>query len=309
MSKPAFPGIEPIRYQPDAPANALAFRYYDRDKQVRGKRMEDHLRMAVGYWHTFAGTGTTCPAPARWAPVACRSRPRRAGENEGRRRIRAVREAGCAVFLLPRSRRRTGGEVAGRDQRLPRQDDRRARSGDAAVPHQAAVGGGEPGLPPRYGGGAATNPDPEVFTCAAAQVKKALEITHRLGGANFVLWGGCEGHEALLAPHMKRERDQLGRFMNLVVAHKHKIGFKGPILIEPTPRWHTKHHDHDTAEVHAFFQQYGLAPKDFKVNIAANQTTLAGQGGPTSSAAPSPSCRSRWRASWRPVASRPAASP
>ena len=130
---------------------------------------------------------------------------------------------------------------------------------------------------PRYMGGAATNPDPEVFTFAAAQVKKALEITQRLGGANYVLWGGREGYETLLNTDMKREIDQLGRFMNLVVEHKHKIGFKGPLLIEPKPREPTKHqYDYDSATVHAFFQTYGLKPEDFQVNIEANHATLAG---------------------------------
>ena len=98
--------------------------------------------------------------------------------------------------------------------------------------------------------GAATNPDPEVFAFAAAQVKKALDVTQQLGGENYVLWGGREGYETLLNTDMKRELDQLGRFMNLVVEHKHKIGFKGPLLIEPKPREPTKHqYDYDTATV------------------------------------------------------------
>ena len=130
---------------------------------------------------------------------------------------------------------------------------------------------------PRYMGGASTNPDPEVFTYAAAQVKKALEVTKRLGGENYVLWGGREGYETLLNTDMKRELDQMGRFMNMVVEHKHKIGFKGPLLIEPKPREPTKHqYDYDSATVDAFFQRYGLSPNDFRVNIEANHATLAG---------------------------------
>ena len=130
---------------------------------------------------------------------------------------------------------------------------------------------------PRYMAGAATNPDPEVFAFAAAQVKKALEVTQKLGGANYVLWGGREGYETLLNTDMKRELDQLGRFMHLVVEHKHKIGFKGPLLIEPKPREPTKHqYDYDTATVYAFFQRYGLSTDDFRVNIEANHATLAG---------------------------------
>ena len=125
--------------------------------------------------------------------------------------------------------------------------------------------------------GAATNPDPEVFAHAAAQVKKALEVTKRLGGENYVLWGGREGYETLLNTDLKRELDQLGRFMAMVAEHKHKIGFKGPLLIEPKPMEPTKHqYDFDAAAVFAFLQKYGLAGQDFKLNIEANHATLAG---------------------------------
>jgi xylose isomerase len=125
--------------------------------------------------------------------------------------------------------------------------------------------------------GAATNPDPEVFAHAAAQVKKALEVTKRLGGENYVLWGGREGYETLLNTDFKRELDQLGRFMAMVAEHKHKIGFKGPLLIEPKPMEPTKHqYDFDAAAVFAFLQRYGLAGQDFKLNIEANHATLAG---------------------------------
>jgi xylose isomerase len=125
--------------------------------------------------------------------------------------------------------------------------------------------------------GAATNPDPEVFAYAAAQVKKALGDLQRLGGENYVLWGGREGYETLLNTDMKRELDQLGRFMTLVAEHKHKIGFKGPLLIEPKPKEPTKHqYDFDAAAVIAFFERYGLSRDDFRLNIEANHATLAG---------------------------------
>jgi xylose isomerase len=125
--------------------------------------------------------------------------------------------------------------------------------------------------------GASTNPDPEVFAYAAAQVKKALDVTQKLGGENYVLWGGREGYETLLNTDMKRELDQMGRFMNLVCEYKHKIGFKGPLLIEPKPREPSKHqYDFDSATVYAFLQNYGLSKEDFKVNIENNHATLAG---------------------------------
>jgi xylose isomerase len=128
----------------------------------------------------------------------------------------------------------------------------------------------------RYMAGAATNPDPDVFAYAAAQVKNALELTHDLKGANYVLWGGREGYETLLNTNLRQEFEQLGRFLTMVVEHKHKIGFKGTILIEPKPKEPTKHqYDYDVAGVHAFLQKYGLAD-EIKVNIEVNHATLSG---------------------------------
>jgi xylose isomerase len=129
---------------------------------------------------------------------------------------------------------------------------------------------------PRYQAGAATNPDPEVFAYAAAQVAHCLEATHRLGGENYVLWGGREGYETLLNTDLRRELDQLGRFLTMVVEHKHRIGFTGAILIEPKPFEPTKHqYDYDVAAVHAFLQRYDL-DREVKVNIEVNHATLSG---------------------------------
>ena len=124
--------------------------------------------------------------------------------------------------------------------------------------------------------GAATNPDPDVFAYAAAQVKNALDVTHELGGANYVLWGGREGYETLLNTDMKRELDQLGRFLTMVVEHKHKIGFKGTILIEPKPKEPTKHqYDFDVGTIYGMLKAYGLE-KEVKINIEQNHAILAG---------------------------------
>ena len=153
---------------------------------------------------------------------------------------------------------------------------------DAAAEHQERTGvellWGTANLfsNPRYQAGAATNPDPELFAYAAGQVAHCLEATHRLGGHNYVLWGGREGYETLLNTDMRRELDQLGRFFAMVVEHKHHIGFTGTILIEPKPFEPTKHqYDYDVAAVHAFLQRYDLA-EDVKVNIEVNHATLAG---------------------------------
>ncbi len=145
----------------------------------------------------------------------------------------------------------------------------------------------------RYMAGAATNPDPDVFAYAAAQVKNVLEVTHELGGVNYVLWGGREGYETLLNTDLKREMDQYGRFLSLVVEHKKKIGFKGTILIEPKPREPTKHqYDFDVASVYGFLKR--LWPRERGVASTSRPTT------PRSPAIPS-SMRSRWR--WRSASS------
>jgi len=129
---------------------------------------------------------------------------------------------------------------------------------------------------PRYMAGAATNPDPEVYAWAASQVRDCLEATHRLGGANYVLWGGREGYDTILNTEIGTEQDNFGRFLNLVVDHKHRIGFEGTILIEPKPHEPTKHqYDFDTQSVYAFLKRYGLE-NEVKANIEANHATLSG---------------------------------
>jgi xylose isomerase len=129
---------------------------------------------------------------------------------------------------------------------------------------------------PRYLAGAATNPDPHVFAYAVHQVKEALDTTHQLGGHNYVLWGGREGYETLLNTHMKRELDQYARFLSMLVNYKHKIGFKGLLLIEPKPCEPMKHmYDFDCANAFAFLQKHGLE-REFKFNIETNHATLAG---------------------------------
>lgn len=128
----------------------------------------------------------------------------------------------------------------------------------------------------RFMSGAATNPDPEIFALGALQVKEAMDATLKLGGENYVLWGGREGYETLLNTNMGQELDQMGRFLHMVVDYKHKIGFKGAILLEPKPREPTKHqYDFDVATVYGFLLKHGLE-KEIKVNIEANHATLAG---------------------------------
>jgi xylose isomerase len=278
MSQTMFAGVEPIRYQGPEASSPLGFRYYDKDRLVRGKRMEDHLRMAVCYWHTLSWNGFDVFGAGTF------NRP---WHREGDAFEIATQKAAAAFDLFEK----LGipfftfhdRDVAPEGRTLAETNDLLDRMVDVVGTHMRRTGvkllWGTANLfsHPRYMAGAATNPDPTVFAYAAAQVKKALEVTQKLGGANYVLWGGREGYETLLNTDMKRELDQLGRFMNLVVEHKHKIGFRGPLLIEPKPREPTKHqYDYDVAAVYAFFQRYGLRSEDFGVNIEANHATLAG---------------------------------
>ena len=259
----------------------LAFHWYDADRVVAGRRMEDHLRFAVCYWHSFSwdgfdifGAGTLDrPWHPTFAPAAD---PMDAARQKMAAAFELFTKLGVPYWCFhDRDIAPEGGsfkESAARFDEMV----------DLAAEHQERSGlrplWGTANLfaHPRYQAGAATNPDPEVFAHAAAQVAHCLEATHRLGGANYVLWGGREGYDTLLNTDLRRELDQLGRFFTLVVEHKHRIGFPGMILIEPKPFEPTKHqYDYDVAAVHAFLQAYDLVG-EVHVNIEVNHATLAG---------------------------------
>jgi xylose isomerase len=278
MAQPAFPGIEPIQYQGPESQNPLGFRFYDKNRMVRGKRMDEQLRVAVCYWHTFCGNGLDMFGAPNF------DRPWQGAGDQ----VELAKQKAAAAFEFFQ---KLGNpyycfhdrDIAPEGNSLAESNDILDRMVEVLAAHQQRTGvkllWGTANMfgHPRFMSGAATNPDPEVFAYAAAQVKKALEVTQKLGGENYVLWGGREGYETLLNTDMKRELDQLGRFMNLVVEHKHKIGFKGPLLIEPKPREPTKHqYDYDGGNVFAFLQHYGLSTDDFKLNIENNHATLAG---------------------------------
>ena len=278
MAQPTFPGIEAIKYEGPESKNPLAFRFYDKNRVVRGKSMGDQLRVAVCYWHTFCGDGSD---PFGKATL---DRP---WQGDGDEMELAKQKAAAAFEFFTK----LGvpyycfhdRDVAPEGKSLAESNDRLDRMVDVLAEQQQRTGvkllWGTANLfsNPRFMAGAATNPDPEVFAYAAAQVKKALDVTQKLGGENYVLWGGREGYDTLVNTDMKRELDQLGRFMNLVCEYKHKIGFKGPLLIEPKPREPTKHqYDYDGGNVYAFLQRNGLRAEDFKLNIENNHATLAG---------------------------------
>jgi xylose isomerase len=259
----------------------LAFQWYDADRVVAGRRMEDHLRFAVCYWHSFNwdgfdifGTGTL---DRPWHPTfAPNADPIEAARQKMAAAFEFFDKLGVPFWCFhDRDIAPEGGSfkesAAVLDEMVDLAGEHQERTGIAPLWGTANLFSS-----PRYQAGAATNPDPEVFAYAAAQVAHCLEATHRLGGANYVLWGGREGYDTLLNTDLHRELDQLGRFLSLVVEHKHRIGFTGAILIEPKPFEPTKHqYDFDVAAVHAFLQRYDL-DQEIKVNIEVNHATLSG---------------------------------
>jgi len=278
MPEPFFPEVEPIRYGDPGSTNALAFRHYDPDRVVLGKRMADHLRFAVCYWHSFCWPGDdvfgagTFDRP--WLEAT--GDPMARAERKADAAFEFFTKLGVPFFCFhARDVAPEGDAFRESCNRLDRMADalagRMERTGVGLLWGTANLFGH-----PRYAAGAATNPDPEVFAFAAAQVKHCLEVTRRLGGANYVLWGGREGYETLLNTDLRREQEQLGRFMQAVVEHKHRIGFPGTLLIEPKPHEPTKHqYDHDVAHVLAFLRRWALEG-EIKLNIEVNHATLAG---------------------------------
>jgi len=277
MSEPFFPTIDRIRYEGPATENPLAFRWYDADRHVLGKSMRDQLRFAVCYWHTLCWPGVDMFGAASFdRPWLRDGDPMALAAQKAEVAFELFAKLGVPFFTFH------DRDVAPEYHTLAETNAALDRMLDILAAQMERTGvqllWGTANLfsHPRYAAGAATNPDPEVFAYAGTQVKRAMDATRRLGGANYVLWGGREGYETLLNTDLRRERVQLGRFMQLVVEHKHKSGFAGTLLIEPKPMEPTKHqYDHDAASVHGFLLQFGLE-REIKLNIEANHATLAG---------------------------------
>ena len=274
-----FDHIDPIQYEGPDSKNPFAFRFYDKDRVVMGKRLEEHLRFAVCYWHSFCWDGKDVFGMG----VGPFDRPWHKGGTD----MELAKQKMDAAFSFMA---RLGApywcwhdfDIAPEGSNI-----KESRENFATMIGLAEEKMAETGIKllwgtanafsnPRYIAGASTNPNPEVFAYAASQVQQAMEATKKLGGENYVLWGGREGYETLLNTDLKREADQLGRFLQMVVEHKHKIGFDGTILIEPKPQEPTKHqYDYDSATVYGFLKRFGLE-NEIKVNIEVNHATLAG---------------------------------
>ncbi len=275
--KEYFPGINKIPFEGPGTDNPLAFRHYNADEMVLGKRMADHLRFGVAYWHTMKGRGAD-PFGAgaiqrEWDNPAD---PMAEAEATMRANFEFVSKLGVDFWCFhDRDISPEADTLAETNSRLDTVVDL-AESLQKDTGIKLLWGTTNAFSNRRFMCGASTNPSPAVFAYAASQVKKAMEVTQRLGGEGYVFWGGREGYQTLLNTDMQREVDHLGRFLRMAVDYKNEIGFGGQLLIEPKPKEPTKHqYDYDAATCHAFLLKYGLAD-DFKLNIEANHATLAG---------------------------------
>lgn len=276
MTASYFSAIPAIRYEGPDSVSPLAYRWYDKDRVILGKRMEDHLRPAICYWHSFCWDGFDVFGEGTFG----RPWHSLSGQEMADAKLEAAFEfftkLGVPFFtfhdvdvMAPAANLRE--HVNNFAVIVDKLEAKMAETGMKLLWGTANVFGNK-----RYMSGASTNPDPEVFACAATQVRHAMEATHRLGGQNYVFWGGREGYDTLLNTRIGREQDQFARLLALAVEHKNKIGFKGTLLIEPKPHEPTKHqYDRDTATVYGFLKKYGLE-NEVKVNIETNHATLAG---------------------------------
>ncbi|MBS1804793.1 MAG: xylose isomerase [Acidobacteria bacterium] len=277
MPETVFSSLKTIAYEGSSSENPLSYRWYDPNRVVLGKPLKDHLRFAVAYWHSLNMQGSdpfggpTIPRP--WF-------------NSGDPIVQAKVKADAAFELF---RVLDFPFFCWHDADIAPAGDTLAETiknfhimvdylEEKMRSYSTRLLWGTANLfsHPRFMAGASTNPDPEVFAWSAATVKNCMDATKRLGGANYVLWGGREGYETLLNTDMKQELEQMGRFLTLVVEYKHKIGFKGQILVEPKPKEPTAHqYDFDVATVYSFLKRFNLE-NEVKLNIEANHALLAG---------------------------------
>ena len=272
-----FPDVPKIAYEGPKSTNPFAFRHYNPMEVVEGKTMAEHFRFGVAYWHTMRGTGSD-PFGA-----ATMIRPWEDGSDRHRMDLARIDVAfefmsklGVPYYCFH------DRDVSGEGDDLRETNDLLDKVVAKLKAKQQETGikllWGTANLfsNPRFVHGASTSCNADVFAFAAAQVKKAMEVTQELGGENYVFWGGREGYSNLYNTDLKRELDHFAKFLHLAVDYKKKIGFTGQFLIEPKPKEPTTHqYDFDSATCAAFLRGYGLI-NDFKLNIETNHATLAG---------------------------------
>ncbi|MBQ6180663.1 MAG: xylose isomerase [Ruminococcus sp.] len=270
-----FKNISKIKYEGRNSTEPLAFKYYDPDQLIGGKTMKEHLKFALSWWHTMGGDGTDMfgvgTADKTW------------GESDLAARSKAKVDAAFEIMdklsieyfcFHDRDLSPEYGSLAETNEKLDEVTDYIAEK-QKETGIKCLWGTAKCFDHPRYMHGAGTSPSADVFAFTAAQIKKAIEATVKLGGNGYVFWGGREGYETLLNTDMSLELDNMARLMHMAVEYGRSIGFKGDFYIEPKPKEPTKHqYDFDTATVLGFLRKYGLE-KDFRMNIEANHATLA----------------------------------
>ena len=271
-----FPEVETIRYEGPGSDHPLAYRWYDAKRVVLGKPMAEQLRIAVCAWHGFGGTGGDMFGAPTFDRAWLKGDPMEVAGKRLDAMMEFVAKLGVPFYVFhDRDLAPELGTMAESRKAFHVMVERAAEA-QARAGVRLLWGTANLFSHPRYMAGVATNPDPEVFACAALQVRDAMEATKRLGGISYALWGGREGYDTLLNTDLRRETEQLGRFVAMVVEHKHRIGLEGPIMIEPKPMEPAKHqYDRDVATVYGFLQRFGLE-KEVRVNLECNHATLAG---------------------------------
>jgi len=276
-NKEFFPGIGHIKYEGPASDNPLAYKWYDENRIIGGKKMKDQVRFAVCYWHTFCNTGGDPFGPGTkdfaWnhhADPVQRGKDKMDAAFEFISKLNVPYYCFHDIDLVDE-----GNSIAEYESRLQAMVDY-AKQKQSASGIKLLWGTANVFSNPRYMNGASTNPDFAALAYAGTQVKNALDATIALGGENYVFWGGREGYMSLLNTNMKRELDHLAQFLTVARDYARKKGFKGSFFIEPKPCEPTKHqYDYDAATVIGFLRHYGL-DKDFKLNVEVNHATLAG---------------------------------
>ena len=276
-AKEYFPGIGKIGFEGRDSDNPLAFKVYDANKQVAGKTMAEHLRFAVAYWHSFCGNGADPFGPGTRAyPWDVGNTALARAEAKSDAAFEFFTKLGVPYYCFHDIDLAPDADDIGEYENNLKHMVRIAKQRQADTGVKLLWGTANLFSHPRYMNGASTNPDFNVVARAAVQVKAAIDATVELGGENYVFWGGREGYACLHNTQMKREQDNMARFLTLARDYGRAIGFTGNFLIEPKPMEPMKHqYDFDSATVIGFLRQHGL-DQDFKLNIEANHATLSG---------------------------------
>ncbi|MBB3858477.1 xylose isomerase [Xanthomonas arboricola] len=276
-AKEYFPGIGKIGFEGRDSDNPLAFKVYDANKQVGDKTMAEHLRFAVAYWHSFCGNGADPFGPGTRAyPWDIGNTALSRAEAKADAAFEFFTKLGVPYYCFHDIDLSPDADDIGEYQSNLKHMVGIAKQRQADTGIKLLWGTANLFSHPRYMNGASTNPDFNVVARAAVQVKAAIDATVELGGENYVFWGGREGYACLHNTQMKREQDNMARFLTLARDYGRAIGFTGNFLIEPKPMEPMKHqYDFDSATVIGFLRQHGL-DQDFKLNIEANHATLSG---------------------------------